>query len=213
VSVTSFKILSSPLTRTNKTRSWGNGDQATDSARTEANSRPLALQAVIPEHPGDSTDRSSEVSDDTGLRCTEIRRQSTTTVESEPAEPKEDGSENNVGGVVGLVGEFLRSITGTLSEVDGDGEGGGARRNVNGSSTSEIETTLDVRPSVGVPCHAGKRTVDNRRPDENEYKGGAHATAFGDGTNGKDRAKMATIQTADLVGNLETYVMAANMHW
>ena len=108
------------LTRANEARSWSDGNQTRDSARAEPNSGPLALQAVIPEHPGDSTDRGSEVGDDTGRGCADVRSQGATTVKSEPTEPEEDGSDNNVCGVVGLVGEFLGSITGPPSEVDGD---------------------------------------------------------------------------------------------
>lgn len=130
------------LTRANESRSWRDGNQTRDSARTEADGGPLALQTVIPEHPSDATDRSSEVGDDAGLSRAEVRRQSTTTVKSEPTEPEEDRSENNIGGVVGFVSESLGSITGTLSEVEGNREGGCTRGDVNGSSTSEIEAAV-----------------------------------------------------------------------
>lgn len=131
------------LTRANETRSWGDGDQTRDSTRAEANSGPLALQAVIPKHPGNSANRGSKVGHDASRSGTDVRRQSTTTVETEPTEPEEDRSENNVGSVVGLVGEFFSSITGTFSEVDGNGKCGGTRGDMDWSSTREVETTLD----------------------------------------------------------------------
>jgi len=90
---------------------------------------------------------------------------------------------------VRLVCKFLSPIPGTLSEVDGNGEGGGTRGDVNRRSTSEIETTVCERPSVGVPCHTGKWIVDKSRPDEREHKSGSQPTAFGDGTNSNDRAE------------------------
>ena len=43
---------------------------------------------------------------------------------------------------------------------------------MNGSSTSEVETTMGERPSIGVPCHAGEWIIDKSRPDEGEYKDG-----------------------------------------
>jgi len=64
---------SQTLTRANKTRGWGDRDQPTDRAGTEADSRPFALQTVIPQHPGDSADGSSEIGDDAGLGGAQIR--------------------------------------------------------------------------------------------------------------------------------------------
>lgn len=87
-----------------------------------------------------------------------------------------------------LVRKFLGSVPGPLSEVDGNREGSRTGGDVNGRSTSKIETTRGERPSVGVPCHAGKWAVDDRGPDEREHKNRSQATAFGDGTNSKDRA-------------------------
>ena len=60
---------------------------------------------------------------------------------------------------------------------------------MNGSSTSEVETTLNERPPVGVPCHARKWVVDNGGPDEGEHKDRSEATAFGESTNGNDGAE------------------------
>ena len=154
------------LTRADETRSRGDSDQTRDSARAEANSGPLALQTVVPKHPGDSTDRGSEVGHNTGRGSADIRRQSAATVETEPTEPEEDRPEHNIGGVVGLVGEFFGPITAALAEVDGNGKGGGTRGNVDGSSTRKIETTLDERPTLGVPGHVGEWIVDDCSPEE-----------------------------------------------
>jgi len=105
---------------------------------------------------------------------------------------------------VGLVGEPLSPVAGTLSEVDGDGKGGGTGGDVNGSPTSKVETTLDERPSVGVPRHTRKWVVDNGRPDEGEQKGRAEATAFGDSANGDHRGdcgEHALVNTKYQCGN------------
>ena len=104
---------------------------------------------------------------------------------------------------MGLVREFLGSITRTLSEVDGDGEGGGTGGDVNGSSAGKIETTLDERPTVGIPRHAGKWIVDERRPDEDEYKGGAQTTTFGHSTNSENWTMKEPSKAAIWIGFLE----------
>ena len=90
---------------------------------------------------------------------------------------------------MGLVGKLLSPVTGTFSEVDGDGKSGGTRGDMDGRSTSEVQATLDERPSVRVPRHTCEWVVDDGRPDEGKQKGGTEATAFGDSTNGNDRAE------------------------
>jgi len=45
------------LTSTYVARCGGDGDQTDDGTRAETDDRPLALKTVIPEHPGESTDR------------------------------------------------------------------------------------------------------------------------------------------------------------
>ena len=90
---------------------------------------------------------------------------------------------------MGLISELLSSVTGTLSEVDGDGKGGGTRGDMDWSSTGEVETSLDERPTVGVPGHTCQWVVDDGRPDEREQEGRTKATAFGHRTNRNDRAE------------------------
>lgn len=108
------------LTGANESRRRGDGNQTGDSARAETDSGPLALQAVIPEHPGESTNGSGKVSDHTSRRCPDVRGKGTATVESKPAKPEENGSENNVGGIVGLVCKLLSPVTCALPKVNGD---------------------------------------------------------------------------------------------
>ena len=89
---------------------------------------------------------------------------------------------------MGFVRKPLRSITSSLSEIDGNGQSCGTGGDVNRSTTSEIETAPDERPSIGVPGHAGKWVVNNCRPDEGEQKSGTQAAPFCDGTDCDDRA-------------------------
>ena len=115
-----------------------------------------------------------------------------------------------------LVCEFLSTITGTFSEVDGDSQSSGTRRNVDGCSTSKVESTLDGRPSVRVPRHTRERVVNNGRPNESEQERRTKTTAFRHSANSDDRAMRRVTRSDRPQSHIiprNTYVMAANMHW
>ena len=81
---------------------------------------------------------------------------------------------------MGLVCEALRSVSAALAKIDGNGQCGGTRRNMDGCTTSEIETTENERPAVGVPRPTSDGIVNYGRPDESKKDGGTQACAFGD---------------------------------
>ena len=105
-------------TRADESRRRRDSDEASNGTRAEADRRPLALEAVVPEHPGEATDARSEVGDDARLRRAEVRSERRAAVEPEPAEPEEDRAEHDVGRVVGLVRQALSAISAALAEVD-----------------------------------------------------------------------------------------------
>lgn len=86
-----------------------------------------------------------------------------------------------------LVGETLGSIATAFAKVDGDSEGGGSGGDVDGRSTSEIETAKDEGPAIAVPCPAGDGVIHKGRPDEDEDHHWAEFSSLGDGTNGEHR--------------------------
>lgn len=109
---------------TDESRSRSDGNKSRNGTRAETDDGPLALETPIPEHPGQSTDGSSQVGDDASLNGAVVGRESATTVESEPSEPEHDRAENDEGGVVWLVSETLSSVAAALAEVKRDGESG-----------------------------------------------------------------------------------------
>lgn len=109
---------------TDESRSRSDGDESRDGTRAETDDGPLALETPIPEHPGQSTDGSSQVGDDASLNGAQVGRESATTVESEPSEPEHDRAENDERGVVWLVSETLSSVAAALAKVKRDGESG-----------------------------------------------------------------------------------------
>ena len=79
----------------------------------------------------------------------------------------------------------MGAVTATLAEHERVSQGGGTGGNVHGRSTGKVETAELEDPPVGVPGPACDHIVHNGRPDEHENDAWEHATAFGDGTDGK----------------------------
>lgn len=171
---------------TNVTRSRGDTNKTGDGTGAETDSGELFLESPVEQHPGDGTDRSGEVGNDTGLNSSEVGRESRSTVEAEPSEPEEHRAEDDVGGVVGLVGESLGTVSSSFTKVDGDSKGGSSRVDVDGCSSGEIETTEDERPTVRVPGPACDGAVDDGEPDEEEDHDGANLGSLGKATNRED---------------------------
>jgi hypothetical protein len=170
---------------TDKARRGGDRNETRDCTRAKSDNGPLLLQTVIPEHPGEPSDARSEVGDDARLGGTEVGRECRAAVEPEPAKPEEDCPKDDVGGVVGLVGEALGAIPGPLSEVDGDGKGGGSGRDMDGSSSGEIEASHDEAPAGGVPGPACDGVIDEGGPDKDKECNGTHAATLCETTEGE----------------------------
>jgi hypothetical protein len=84
---------------------------------------------------------------------------------------------------VGLVGKCFSAISASLSEVDRDGEGGGARRDVDGRSTSEVVTSVEERPAFRVPSPACDGVINESGPHKDKEKKGAEVRTFGETSN------------------------------
>ena len=140
---------------------------------------------TYPEHPSQAADGGSEVGHDARLHSTQVRRECGAAVESEPAEPEEHRAKHDVGRVVGLVREALSAVSTALTEVDGDCKRGGSGRDVDGSSTGEVEAAKDEGPAVGVPRPAGDGVVYDGRPDEDENHNRTKTTALSNSTDGE----------------------------
>jgi hypothetical protein len=90
-----------------------------------------------------------------------------------------------------LVGQRLRSISSSLSEIDRNSQSSSSGGDMDGSSTSEVESSQDERPPVGVPCPASDRVVYERRPDEDENGNGPQVCALSEGTDSNHGARKA----------------------
>lgn len=139
-----------------------------------------------PEHPRDSADAGGEVGDDARLGGAQAGGEGAAAVEAEPAEPEEDGAQDDVADVVGLVRQALGAVSAALSDEDRDGERGGAGGDVHGRSSGEVEAAHDERPALGIPCPARDWVVHDGAPDEDEDDEGTEVRAFSDSTDGED---------------------------
>lgn len=169
--------------RSHETRSRRNRNKAGNGAGAEANGAPFLLQTVIEQDPSNTTDGGSQVGDEAGHDGADVHAQGGTTVEAEPADPEEDGADDDVCDAVGAVGQaVVLVVAGALAEHDAVGEGAGAGGDVDGAASGEVVRGELEEPAVGVPGPVGDGVVDDGGPDEHEDDGGEHATTVGDGT-------------------------------
>lgn len=161
------------------------GDEPGNSSGTETHGGPLTLKSVIKKHPCHASDTGGQIGHDTGHDGTHVGAESRTAVKSEPAEPEEDGSEDDVCDVVGSVVEFSRAVTSSFAEHDGVGQGGGSGRDVDRGTTSKVEGAEFIKPAGRIPSPAGERVVDERAPDKDENDAGKQSTTFGSSTDGE----------------------------
>lgn len=100
--------------------------------------------------------------DDTGHDGAEVGAEGAAAVEAKPADPEEDGADDDVGDVVRAVGEAMAGVVAmALAEHETVGESGGARGDVDGGSAGEVETAKFVDPAGRVPGPACDGVVDD----------------------------------------------------
>lgn len=160
----------------NETRTRSDSDQSRNHTGAETNSRPLSLKTIIQHTPSNTTHASGQVGHHSSHNRTHVSSKCRSSIESEPTNPQEDGTDDNVCNVVRTVVELVGSVSATLSEHDGVGESCASGGDVDGGSTCKIETTHFEDPAGGVPGPAGDGIVDDGGPDEHEDDTGEHAT-------------------------------------
>lgn len=93
------------------------GDEAGDGTGAEANGAPFLLEAVVEENPDNTGAAGGEMRDVASYQGADVHCQDRAAVEAEPADPEEDGAEEDVGDAVRTVGKAVVSaISGTLAE-------------------------------------------------------------------------------------------------
>ena len=108
---------------------------------------------------------------DVDLHCADSRVKSRATVESEPAEPDQNGSKEDESRVVRLA---VRRVTSSLALAQNKRicQACPTGCDVNGSTTSIVKRRQVKEPSVGVPGPGCDRAVDDRGPAEGKDQTG-----------------------------------------
>jgi hypothetical protein len=172
-----------------ETSTRGDGNKTGDGTRAETNGGPLLLQAVVEQNPGQTGHGSSQVGVVARHDGTEVDTEGRATVEAEPANPQEDGADDDVGDVVGSPGHTgVLGVASALAEHDGVGKGSGAGGDMDGTATGIVEGAEGEEPAAGVPGPVGDGVIDDGGPDEDEDEGGEDATTVSNSTNGESRA-------------------------
>mgnify|MGYP007051637637 CR=1 FL=1 len=94
---------------------------------------------------------------------------------------------------MGLVRKTLSAVALALAEVDGDGESGGSGNDVDGGSSSEVETTEDEGPASAVPGPACDGVVDDGGPDEDEDEKRAETTTLRNSTDSEGSPEIRAV--------------------
>lgn len=145
-----------------ETSSRRDTDKTGDGTGAEANGAPLLLQAVVEQDPGQTGHGSGEVRHVARVDGLEVHGEGRAAVEAEPADPQEDGPEDDVGDVVWAVGQaVVLVIAGALAEHQAVGQGAGSGGDVDGTATGEIVAGEVREPAVAVPGPVGNGIVDN----------------------------------------------------
>lgn len=159
--------------------SWGNGHEASDGARAEADGGPFVIQAVVEYHPGETTYGSGEMGNDTGHDGTQVSAERGTAVEAKPADPEEDGADDDVGDVVGPVGETVEiAVPAAFAEHDRVCKSRCPRRDVNRCATREVEAAHFVDPPSRVPGPASDGVVNESSPNEHKDHAREHTATI-----------------------------------
>jgi hypothetical protein len=87
----------------NVTGTRSNSDESGNDTRAETNSRPLAFKTVIKNTPSDASNACSQVGDNSGHDSAHVGCESGTSIETEPSNPEENGTDDNVCYVVWAV--------------------------------------------------------------------------------------------------------------
>jgi len=126
---------------------WRDSNKAGNDTGAETNSGPFALKTIIKDTPCDTSNAGSQVSNNSGHDSAHVGGKSRTSVESEPTNPEEDGSDDNVCHVVGAVVQLVGAVPSALAQHDGVCKSSRSGRNVHWGSTGKVKSTHLVDPS------------------------------------------------------------------
>lgn len=163
-----------------ETRGGSSSDETRDDTGTPADHRPLAGKAPIEDNPGHRSEHGSKVGVPASHDSAKVGTEGRSTVKAQPSEPQEDGTESNQRDVVGAEVEHHLLLAAT--EDHRVGEGSATGDDLDGSSTSIVESTPHEEPAVRVPGPVCNRAVYDGGPEPDEDHHGNKTTALSNAT-------------------------------
>lgn len=130
------------------TRSRRNTDQTSDGTRAGTDDGEAAFGAdVVDEDPAEDAEGGGDMGVEGGSHGADRSIQGRAAVEAEPAEPDEDGAEEDEGRVVRLAVDGVAFVF-ALAEDEGVGEGAAAGGDVDGAAAGEVEGGEVEEPAI-----------------------------------------------------------------
>lgn len=133
------------------TESTYDGDETANRSGAVSDSTPLSLQTPIEQHPRQSSESGGQVRVDDRDRGLDVCGKGRTSVETDPADPKEDGTLDDERDVVGLERQDVGAEPASLAEEDRVDESRHSGANLDRSSSGVVEDSVLERPSFRRP--------------------------------------------------------------
>ena len=158
----------------------GNGDQTSNSAGAEPNHRPFPLEPKVHNHPDNRTDRSGEVGVENGQSGFERGGKARSTVETQPADPEEYRTEDDLRDVLGLEEDTFGPVVSPFTDKVRVGKTADTGSDFNGDAAGIVEHAPLVGPAVHGPDPVRQGVIDEGCPEKDKDHGGEDAGSFGD---------------------------------
>jgi hypothetical protein len=185
--------------RSDETRGGSGSDKTRDGTGTPTDHRPLAGKTPIEKNPGHRGKHSSEVGVPASHGSAEVGTESRATVEAQPSEPQKNGTEGDERDV--MRAEVEHHLLLAATEDHRVGESAATGNNLDGTSTSVIESTPLEEPAVDVPGPVGDGAVYDGGPQPDENHHGDQTTALSNATDDNGSSDGAELQLSAVSEN------------
>jgi hypothetical protein len=196
--------------RSDETGGGSGSDETGDSTGAPADHGPLAGKTPIEKNPGHRGEHGGEVGVPASHGSAKVGTEGRSTVEAQPSEPQENGAEGDEGDVVRT--EVKHHLLLAATEDHRVGEGTATGNDLDGSSTSVVESTPLEEPAVDVPGPVCDGAVYDGGPQPDEDHHGDKTTALSnatddDGSSDSAELHLSTVSDGSRYAKCSTYLV------
>jgi len=188
--------------RSDETRGGSGSDETRDDTGTPTDHGPLARKTPIEKNPGHGGEHGSEVGVPASHGSAKVGTEGRSTVEAQPSEPQENGAEGDERDVVGAEVEHHLLLAATENHRVGEGTATG--NDLDGTSTSVVESTPLEEPAVDVPGPVCNGAVYDGGPQPDEDHHGDQTTTLSNATYDNGSSDGAELHLSDVSDNSRT---------